>query len=47
VPTLFRFLVAVGLLTALIYGGMWALVLYVKPEPRQIVTTIPSARLGK
>jgi hypothetical protein len=47
VPTLFRFLVIVGVLAALGYGAMWALVLYVEPQPREISVTIPPTKLGK
>ena len=46
-PTLFRFLVIVGVLAALGYGAMWALVIYVNPEPREIIVTIPPTKLGK
>jgi hypothetical protein len=47
VPTLFRFLVIIGILAALGYGAMWGLVLSVDPEPREMSVTIPPHRLGK
>ncbi len=46
-PTLFRFLVIVGVLVGLLYAGAWALVLYVSPEPREISVTISPTKLGK
>ena len=39
-PSLFRFLFVVGLLAALVYGGMVALVAFVKVEPREMTQTI-------
>jgi len=46
-PTLFRFLLIVGILAALVYGAMIALVTYVEPEQREIVQTVNPARLNK
>lgn len=39
-PSLFRFLLLLGLLAALVYGGMIALVTFVKVEPRDISQTV-------
>lgn len=44
-PTLFRFIAILALLAGLGFGGMVALVTFVKPEPREIVETIPPAKL--
>lgn len=46
-PSLIRFLIIVGILAGLIYGGMIALVTFVEPQPREMTQTIPSARLNK
>lgn len=46
-PSLFRFLLVIGLLAGLIYGGMIALVTFVEPQPREMSQTIPPARLNK
>ncbi len=46
-PSLFRFLVTVGLLVGLVYGGMLALVTFVTPEPHEIIQTVPASRLNK
>jgi hypothetical protein len=45
VPTLFRFLVILGALAALVYGAMIALVATVKVHPREMtqIVTIPKA----
>jgi hypothetical protein len=39
-PSLFRFLFVVGLLAALVYGGMIALVAFVKVQPREMTQTV-------
>lgn len=46
-PTLFRFLLIVGILAGLVYAGMVALVTYVHPEQREIIQTISPSRLNK
>jgi len=40
VPTLIRFLVIVGILAGLVYGGMIALVTLVKVEPREMSQSV-------
>ena len=47
VPSLIRFLVIVGVLVALGYAGMFALVNFVTPQPREMTQTIPPTRLNK
>lgn len=47
VPSLFRFLVIIGLLAGLIYAAMLALVTFVEPQPREMIQVIPPARLNK
>ncbi len=39
-PTLFRLLFVLGLLAALVYGAMIALVTFIQPQPRDIIQTI-------
>jgi hypothetical protein len=41
VPTLFRLLFVIGLIAALGYGAMIALVTFVQPQPREITQTVP------
>ncbi len=45
VPTLFRFVAFLALLGGLVFGGMVALVAFVKPEPREMIEVVPPARL--
>lgn len=42
-----RFLAAAGVIAALVYGGMVALVASVTPKPREMTQTIAPARLNK
>ncbi|PZU86042.1 MAG: histidine kinase [Chelatococcus sp.] len=44
-PTLFRFLAFLALLGGLVFGGMIALVTFVKPVPRDMVEIVPPSRL--
>ena len=46
-PSLFRFLLVVAILAGLVYGGMLALTTFVEPDQREIVQTIPPARLNR
>lgn len=46
-PTLFRFLMIIGTLAALVWAGMFALVTFVEPQPREMTQTVPSSRLNK
>jgi hypothetical protein len=45
VPTLFRFVAILAILAGLVFGGMVALVTFVTPQPREIIETVPPARL--
>jgi hypothetical protein len=47
VPSLIRFLVTIGVLVAIAYGAMFALVTFVEPKPREMTQTISPARLNK
>jgi bacteriorhodopsin len=46
-PSLFRFLVFLGLLVGLGYGAVFALATFVKYQPREIIVTIPSDKFLK
>lgn len=46
-PSLIRFLITIGLLAALAYGAMLALVTFVTPQPREMTQTISPTRLNK
>ncbi len=45
-PSLVRFLIVVGVLAALVYGAMLALVTFVEPVPRPMEQAIPAAKLN-
>ncbi|PWV98123.1 hypothetical protein DFR52_105101 [Hoeflea marina] len=45
-PSLFRFLVLCALLAGIVYGVMFALVLYVQPTERDITIRIPTEKLN-
>jgi Tat protein secretion system quality control protein TatD with DNase activity len=44
-PTLFRLLITVLFLAGLVYAGMFALVSFVEPNPKDIVQRIPTRDL--
>ena len=46
-PSLFRFLVVVGVLAGLAYGAMFALVTFVQPQPRDMTQSLPASKLNK
>jgi len=39
-PSLFRFLIVVGLIGGLVYGVVFALANFVNPKPREMTVTI-------
>ncbi len=45
-PTLFRFLVTLGVLAGLAYGAMFALVTFVQPKRGEITIRIPTDKLN-
>lgn len=46
-PSLFRFLMLVGLLGGLAYGAMFSLATMFEPKPREITVTIPPDKFLK
>ena len=46
-PTLFRFLLVVGLLGGLVYAGAVWLIYYVDPQPREMTVIVPPDKLFK
>jgi hypothetical protein len=45
VPSLIRFLLIIGVLAALGWGAMLALVTFVEPQSREMTQTIPPSKL--
>ena len=46
-PSLIRFLLVIGALGGLVWLGMFALVTFVEPEPREMSAPIPANRLNR
>jgi hypothetical protein len=46
-PSLFRFVVIVGILAGCVYAGMVALATLVQPQPREITVTVPADKWFK
>ena len=46
-PSLFRFLMVVGVIGGIVYGGVFALANFVKPKPREMTVTIPPDKFLK
>jgi hypothetical protein len=46
-PSLFRFLMFLGLIGGLAYGAIFSLATFVKYQPREIIVTIPQEKLLK
>lgn len=45
-PSLIRFLVFCGVVAAIVYGGMIALVVFVEPTEREITVRVPTERIN-
>jgi hypothetical protein len=45
-PTLFRFLVVIGLIVGVIYGGMYALATFVQPRKGEMTVRVPAEKLN-
>jgi hypothetical protein len=45
-PTLFRFLVIIGVLVGIVYGAMFALVTFVEPGKGEMTVRVPLDKLG-
>ncbi len=46
-PSLIRFFIIIGVLVAIAYAAMYAVVTLVEPSPREMTQTINPARLNK
>jgi hypothetical protein len=46
-PTLFRFIVFLGVVGGLVYVGTFSLANFFKPQPREIIVTVPSSKFVK
>ncbi len=46
-PSLFRFLFLVGLLTASVVGGLWVLAVYFEPPQKEVTQTVPGVKIRR
>ena len=46
-PSLVRLLAVIAILSAAVYGGLFALAHYVQPKPREISVSIPPDKFFK
>jgi hypothetical protein len=46
-PSLFRFLIVVGVLCAIAYGAVFALANFVQSKPREMIVTVPQDKFLK
>ena len=44
-PTLFRFLTVLGILGALLFGGLYAVGILLEPEQRDMSTSVPGVKV--
>ena len=45
-PSLIRFIVLIGVLIGIAYGAMYALVLYVEPQQREMTERVPTDKIN-
>lgn len=45
-PTLIRFLTVIAILVGLVYGAMYALVMFVEPKKGEMTVRIPAEKLN-
>ena len=46
-PTLFRFLVIIGVIVGIVYGAMFALVTFVEPKKGEMTVRVPLEKLDQ
>jgi hypothetical protein len=46
-PSLVRFLVAVGMLGAVVFGGLYFMAVFFEPEPKETSTPLPGVKVRK
>ncbi|MBC7284286.1 histidine kinase [Hoeflea sp.] len=46
-PSLFRFLFLCAVLVGIVYGVMFALVIYVEPVDRELTVRVPTEKLNR
>jgi hypothetical protein len=46
-PSLFRFLMVVGILGALVFGGLYVAGVVLEPEQREMSTSVPGVKVRR
>jgi hypothetical protein len=46
-PSLFRFLTVVGVLGAVVFGGLYVASILLVPEPRDMSTSVPGVKVRR
>ena len=46
-PSLFRFIVIAGSLSAMAFGGLYVMATYFEPEPREISKSVPGVKIRR
>lgn len=44
-PTLFRFIITIAVLAGIVYGAMFALVIFVEPKQAELSVRVPAEKL--
>jgi len=46
-PSLLRLLAVIAIVSAIVYGGLYALAYFVQPKPREITVSVPPDKFFK
>jgi len=46
-PSLFRFLVVAGILSAVVFGGLYVMAVFFEPEQKETSTPVPGVKLRR
>ena len=46
-PSLFRFLVITGVISAITFGGLYAAATYFEPESKEVAKSLPGVKVRK
>jgi len=46
-PSLFRFLAVVGIMGAVVYGGLYAIQAFFEPVPKETATPVPGIKVRR
>lgn len=46
-PSLFRFLLVIGVLGGVVFGGLYALATYFEPQPEEVSKPVPGVKVRR